>query len=98
MELVKLEKISPKKQWAHEAHDFTPWLAENIQELGDVIGYDLELVDREVPVGPYFADILAKDMNSDTKVVIENQLEKTNHDHLGKCLTYTSVLDAKVVV
>ena len=98
MQLIKLEKISPKKQWPHEAHDFTPWLANNLQELGDAIGYDLEFIDREVPVGPYFADILAKDMNSDTKVVIENQLEKTNHDHLGKCITYSSVLNARIVV
>lgn len=65
---------------------------------GDAIGYGLEFIDREVSVGPYFADILAKDMNSDTKVVIENQLEKTNHDHLGKCITYSSVLNARIVV
>lgn len=98
MKLVKLEKISPKKQWPHEEYDFTPWLADNLQDLGDVIGYDLEFVAREVPVGPYWADILAKDLNSDVKVVIENQLEKTNHDHIGKCVTYASVLDAKIIV
>lgn len=98
MELVKLEKISPKKQWPHEAHDFTPWLAENLQLLGDVIGYDLELVGQEVSVGPYSADIVAQDSNTGDKIVIENQLEKTNHDHLGKCITYMSVLDAKKVV
>lgn len=98
MELVKLEKISPKKQWPHEAHDFTPWLAENLQQLGDVIGYDLELLGQEVSVGPYFADIVAQDSNTGDKIVIENQLEKTNHDHLGKCITYMSVLDAKKVV
>lgn len=98
MELVKLEKIDPTKQWPNEAHDFTPWLAEHLQELGDVIGYDLELEGREVPVGPYWADIVAKDINTNTKIVIENQLRKTDHDHLGKCITYTSVLDAKIVV
>lgn len=98
MQLVKLEKISPKRQWSHEEHDFTPWLADNLQDLGDVIGYDLEFVAREVPVGPYWADILAKDLNSDVKVVIENQLEKTNHDHMGKCITYSSVLDAKIII
>jgi hypothetical protein len=98
MELVKLEKISPKMQWKHEAHDFTPWLSKNLQELGDVIGYDLELFGCEIPVGPYWADIVAKDINTNDKVVIENQLEKTDHDHLGKCITYMSVLDAKTVV
>lgn len=98
MQLVKLEKISPTIQWPNEAQDFTPWLANNLQELGDVIGYDLEIVGREVSVGSYWADILAKDINTNTKVVIENQLRKTDHDHLGKCVTYASVLDAKIII
>lgn len=98
MELVKLEKISPRKQWKNEQYDFTPWLADNLQELGDAINMNLEFIESEKPVGPYFADILAKEMDSNNLVVIENQLEKTDHDHLGKCLTYTSVLGAKTVV
>lgn len=98
MELVKLEKINPKQQWKHEAYDFTPWLADNLQELGDVIGMDLELIGKEVPVGPFSADIVAKELSTNHRVIIENQLEKTNHDHLGKSLTYSSVLDAKTIV
>lgn len=98
MELVKLETISPRKIWENEAYDFTPWLAEHLEELTSVIGIELELEGKEVPVGPYFADILAKDAETNSFVVIENQLEKTNHDHLGKCLTYASVLDAKTII
>lgn len=60
MQLIKLEKISPKKQWSHEAHDFTSWLANNLQELGDAIGYGLEFIDREVSVGPYLQIYLQK--------------------------------------
>lgn len=77
--------------WPNEEYDFTPWLADNLQELGDVIGYDLECEDIEKPVGPYSADIVAKDKNDEKRIVIENQYGKTNHDHLGKCITYASV-------
>lgn len=99
MKLIKLEKISSiKKMWPNEEYDFTPWLAENLQELGDVIGYDLECEEIEKPVGPYSADIVAKDKNDEKRIVIENQYGKTNHDHLGKCITYASVLNAKVIV
>lgn len=84
--------------WPNEATNFTPWLAENISELGEIIGMELEVVGQEVSVGPYSADILAKDINTEDYVVIENQLEKTNHDHLGKSITYASALGAKTIV
>ncbi len=84
--------------WHNEAVDFTPWLAENIEDLAEKIGMELEVVGQEVSVGPYSADILAKDVNTGNYVVIENQLEKTNHDHLGKSITYASVLNAKNIV
>ncbi len=84
--------------WPNEALNFTPWLAENISELGEKIGMELEVVGQEVSVGPYSADILAKDINTDSYIVIENQLEKTNHDHLGKSITYASALNAKTIV
>ena len=84
--------------WPNEAQNFTPWLAENIAELGEKIGMELEVVGQEVSVGPYSADILAKDIDTDAYVVIENQLEKTNHDHLGKSITYASALGAKTIV
>lgn len=98
MKLIKQKQISPRKMWPNEALNFTPWLAENIAELGEKIGMELEVVGQEVSVGPYSADILAKDIDTDSYVVIENQLEKTNHDHLGKSITYASALGAKTIV
>lgn len=98
MKLIKQKQINPRKMWPNEAQNFTPWLAENIAELGEKIGLELEVVGQEVSVGPYSADILAKDIDTDAYVVIENQLEKTNHDHLGKSITYASALGAKTIV
>ena len=81
--------------WANEQYDFTPWLADHIEKLGEKIGMELEVVGREVSVGPYSADILAKETSTNNYVVIENQLEKTNHDHLGKSITYASALTSE---
>lgn len=96
--LGKIQLVPLRVIWKNEAQDFTPWLADNIDELGAALGLELEYEDREVAVGPYFADILAKDTGTGKYVVIENQLEKTNHDHLGKCITYSAVLDASAVI
>ena len=87
-------------KWTNEASEFTPWLAEeeNLSKLGSELGLELELENTEVSVGPYSADILAKDISNGKYVVIENQLEKTDHDHLGKAITYASVLDATAIV
>ncbi len=97
-ELSKIEKVDLREIWPHEAQDFTPWLAENINELSEELGMDLELQEQEAPVGGYSLDILAHDLGSNRPVIIENQLEGTNHDHLGKLLTYASGYDANVVV
>lgn len=98
MDLGILKTITPRRKWNNEARDFTPWLAENINELGKAVGLELEVENIEVAVGPYSADILAKDTGTGEFVVIENQLEKTNHDHLGKAITYASVLDASTII
>ncbi|HOD88700.1 MAG TPA: DUF4268 domain-containing protein [Bacteroidales bacterium] len=98
MELGILKSIEPRQSWENEARDFTPWLANNIAELNKALGLELEVENTEVCAGPYFADILAKDTSTDNYVVIENQLDKTNHDHLGKVITYASVLDAKTII
>jgi len=98
MELGTLKTITPRKKWNNEARDFTPWLANNIEELNKTLGLELEVENTEVAVGPYSADILAKDTGTGKYVVIENQLEKTNHDHLGKSITYASVLDASSII
>ncbi len=94
----ELKKVSLNEIWKHEASDFTPWLAENIQELGDALGMDLEIVDREAPVGDFSLDLLAQVEGSSRTVVIENQFKQTNHDHLGKLLTYAGGNDASVVI
>ena len=96
--LGKIKKVELRKIWRNEAYDFTPWLAENLEQIGEAIGLELEFESSEVSVGPFSADILAKDTGTDKFVVVENQLEKTNHDHLGKCITYASVLDASAVI
>ncbi|MBI2258995.1 MAG: DUF4268 domain-containing protein [Flavobacteriia bacterium] len=98
MELGILKTVTPRQKWNNEARDFTPWLANNISELNKALGIELEVENTEVSVGPYSADILAKDTGTDNYVVIENQLEKTNHDHLGKAITYASVLDASMII
>ena len=98
--LGKLEQVNVREIWQNEARHFTPWLAEeeNIQRLGDALGLELEVENTEVSVGPYSADILAKDIGNGKYIVIENQLGKTDHDHLGKAITYASALDASAIV
>lgn len=85
-DLGKIKKLDVRKVWSNEASDFAPWLAkeENIALLGNAVGLELEVENTEVAVGPYSADILAKDTGTGHYVVIENQLGKTDHDHLGK--------------
>ena len=96
----KLTEIDVRELWAHEQYDFSNWLAkdENIEYLNDILGLTLTDVDKEAYVGPYRCDIVATDETSGIKVIIENQLESTNHDHLGKIITYASGLNAKVIV
>ena len=96
--LSRIERVSLRDVWPNEARDFTPWLAEHIAELGKALGVEIELRDREAPVGDYSLDILATDLNGNRPVIIENQLESTNHDHLGKLLTYAAGFDANIVV
>lgn len=98
--LGRLEKVELRDYWEDEAKDFTPWLAEddNINLLGETVGMELEVQEKEAPVGTFSADILCKDITTDRCVVIENQLEKTDHDHLGKVITYCSGLDAYTAI
>lgn len=100
MKLGKLKELDIRTVWAHEQYNFSKWLAneENIKELGDELNLALTDVETEKFVGNYRCDILCKDEITGKVVLIENQLEATNHDHLGKIITYASGLDAAVVV
>lgn len=99
MEFEKLEEITDlRKYWKNEAYDFTPWLCENIYLLGDELGIDIEVEESESDVGDFSLDIYAKEINTDKNIIIENQLEDTNHDHLGKLITYASGKDASIVI
>jgi hypothetical protein len=98
-EIGKLERVPLREVWKHEAKDFTQWLQqqENIATLGEVLDLELVNIDREQSAGSFSIDLVAEDTNGGT-VVIENQLEKSNHDHLGKLLTYLTAMGAKSAV
>lgn len=100
MKLGRLEKLDLRTFWKKEATEFTPWLAldENIQLLSETIGIELEVQSQEESVGPFSADILCRDTINDHYVLIENQLEKTDHTHLGQLMTYAAGLDAVTII
>ncbi len=99
-DLGRLERVELRDIWISEATDFTPWLArpENLSVLADALGIDLELEAQEKAVGPFRADLLCKDIGTGAWVLVENQLERTDHGHLGQLLTYASGLDAVTIV
>ncbi len=100
MKLGKIETVDLRDIWKSEAKDFTPWLAEeeHIKLLGETLGMDLEVQSQEESVGPFRADILCLNTVDDSYVLIENQLERTDHNHLGQLLTYAAGLDAVSIV
>lgn len=96
--LGKIERVPLREVWSDEARDFTPWLRENLSLLAEALGVELEPEGHEVPVGPFSADVVAVEPGSGTRVVIENQLGHTDHDHLGKLLTYVGGLEGRFAV
>lgn len=98
-----LESQEVREYWSDEARDFTPWLANEIQaeevsHLEDVLGLDLEVTQTEKSVGKYNVDILAEAVDDGRVVVIENQLNSSDHDHLGKAISYAAGVDADIIV
>jgi hypothetical protein len=98
--LGTLESVDLRQIWLDEARDFTPWLAqaENLELLANALSLELEFEGKEIAVGPYKVDIVAKETLTDSRAVIENQLERTDHDHLGKLICYAAGLQAKIVI
>ncbi|WP_082767123.1 DUF4268 domain-containing protein [Bosea sp. PAMC 26642] len=97
-ELGVLERIPLKSLWSGEATDFTPWLAQNLDKLGNQIGMELELDGIEVSAGDFSADIVANEIATNKRVIIENQFGSTDHRHLGQIITYASMLNASVII
>ncbi|MBR3172444.1 DUF4268 domain-containing protein [Candidatus Saccharibacteria bacterium] len=96
----KLKEIDVRNLWKHEQRDFSAWLAKenNLEYLNDILGLTLTDINTEEYVGPFRCDIVAKDETTNDIIIIENQLEPTNHDHLGKTITYAAGLNAKYIV
>ena len=97
-DIATLEKIPIRDVWPDEAKDLTPWLAENPLLLSEALGMDLELEGKEMAVGRFSADLVYRDLGSDSRVVVENMIAETDHDHVGKLITYGAGLDANYVV
>ena len=90
--------VNVRERWELEDRHFTPWLSKNLHQLGEVLNAELELIRTEEPVGPYYLDILAKETDTGVLVAIENQLDETDHSHLGQLLTYASGCDARIAI
>ena len=99
-DLSRLKKVDLRNIWNHEAYDFTTWLAEeeNIELLSDEIGIEIIPLETEASVGRFNVDILAEESNTGKDIIIENQLERTDHEHLGKLITYSAGIDASIVI
>lgn len=99
-DLDHLKKVELRKVWPHEALDFTKWLSSpaNLNMLGEAVGVELELIETESSVGSFNVDIYAQEAGTGRKVIIDNQLEETNHDYLGKVITYAAGKGAQVII
>jgi len=95
--ISKLQRVPLREVWQHEARDFTTWLQDNIDVLNDALDLTLSNPEREQAAGKFSVDIIAED-ESGNPVIIENQLEKSDHDHLGKIITYLTTLDARMAI
>ncbi len=94
----RLTPVAAREVWPHEALDFTPWLLENADVLADVLGMNLELEAAEHAVGGFSLDLIGQEIGSGARVIVENQLESSDHTHLGQIMTYAGGTDASHVV
>jgi len=97
-ELGRLEQIDPRQVWANEALDFTPWLLANADVLSQLLGLELELEAAEHPVGTFSLDLIGQNLSDGSRVIVENQLEESDHNHLGQIMTYAGGTDPKIVI
>ena len=95
-DLGALSPVNVREVWAGESGDFTPWLAENADQLGEALGMDLIHEQTEAPVGRYSADLVFRDASTDRLIVVENMFGATDHDHLGKLITYKEQIEKDV--
>lgn len=98
MELGRLQAVGIRDVWEHEARDFAPWLLDHADHLAETLGIDLELERSEHPVGGFTLDLVGRDLTNDAVLIVENQLEGTDHNHLGQILTYAAGTDASTIV
>jgi hypothetical protein len=96
--LGRLQQVALRDVWPHEALDFTPWLLANAEVLGDALDLELEIEAAEHPVGGFSLDLIGRDLRTGDRVVIENQLETTDHSHLGQLVTYAAGTDAVNII
>lgn len=97
MKIGRIQEVDLRSVWPHEAQSFTPWLEKNPQELGELLGLDLDL-SKEHPIGSFSLDLVGTDLSTGRSVIIENQLERSNHSHLGQLLTYAGGIRPQIVV
>lgn len=98
MDFGTLTAVNLRQLWPHEERDFTPWLCENLEALSSVLGLDMEFIGREVDVGGFSLDVFARETGSGRYIIIENQFGQSDHDHLGKLITYAGGKQAAVLV
>ena len=98
MPRILRQRVRPRDIWKHEAQDFTPWLVENLSWLAECLNIDLELEAIEQKVSEFRADIVCRNTTDNSRIVIENQLNRTDHAHLGQVLTYAAGLEAYTIV
>lgn len=98
LSLGRLKTVAPRTVWPHEAQNFTPWVLANVDVLNDLLGMELELEVAEHPVGGFSLDLLGRDLSDESVVIVENQLEQSDHMHLGQILTYAAGTSPKTIV